>query len=418
MKLLPTIVIVTLFCVLQPAVSSAGVELYTGAMDVVNVSGKACAGLTGRQAVTLILRQEQEGAAVSGYFGGQGIATGRFSGNDLSRLEVRYPYHDQIKAGGHFLKITPSANGLLAELRDRHIEAAVDDCNFDLARMTLSRTGSGEPAEARHKIMAGLFDAHLMRSEAFDLSHAGHYDSALPLYEKALALAEPAAGGSEALLAPYLTGLANAYIKLGRPDAFNKLYDERIGTIKDEGVRAIFSGHRVSSLLKTGKASLAREEYPSALESFRKAYLLQPQSREVIAAIMAVHLRTGDFDSAIAFLEGTLKNDENEKSSQDVRRALAHVYSLRSKKLEKEGKVAEAEADLKSADALDAYSVQYLVALARLRHKAGSLADAEKLLQKGLERFQHQAARQEIIAARDKLRQTEAILKKLRRAGG
>lgn len=78
---------------------------------------------------------------------------------------------------------------------------------------------------------------------------------------------------------------------------------------------------------------------------------------------------------------------------------------------------AEADADLKKADALDPYSAQYLVARARLRHKRGSLAEAEKLLQQGLDRFQYEASRQEITAAREKMRTTELILKKLRKAG-
>lgn len=417
MQLFTSLIYTSLFCALLPGISSAGVELYTGSMEVVSVSGKACAGLTGTHTVSLILGQDDDGSAVSGYFGGQGITTGRFLGSDRSRLDVRYPYQDEFKAAGHYLSITHGANGLLAELRDRHIDPTVDDCNFDLARMTLSRTADGLAAEARLKPMAALFDAQLMRSQAFGLARAGQYESALPLYEKALALAEPATGGDETLLAPYITGLANAYVKLGHLEAFNRLYDERIGSIRDEGVRGIFTGHRVSSLLKTGKASLAREEYPAALESFRKARLLQPRNREAIAAVMTVHLRTGNFDSAIVFLEGELKNIDIENGGQDLRSALAHVYFLRSNKYEKTGQVAQAEADLKSAEALDSQSVLYVIALARLRHKAGSLAEAEKVLQKGLEHFRNETSRQEIIAARDRLRQTETILKKLRRAG-
>src|SRR6185369_12646217 len=146
---------------------------------------------------------------------------------------------------------------------------------------------------------------------------------------------------------------------------------------------------------------------PAAMDSFQKALQLQPRSREAIAAVMMVHLRTGDFDSAIDFMEGVVKNADNVNWQQDLRVALAHIHSLRSKKFEKAGKVAEAEADLKSAAALDSGLVQYLIALARLRHKTGSLAEAEKVLQKGLERFQNEESRQEIIAARDRLRQTE-----------
>ena len=174
----------------------------------------------------------------------------------------------------------------------------------------------------------------------------------------------------------------------------------------------------VSSLLKTGRAFLSRDEFSAALESFQKASLLMPKSKEAIAAVMSVYIRTRDFDGAIVFLERALKSVDSENVRQDVQGALGYVYLLRSKKLEKDGKDAEAEADLKNAEAHDPYSVQYLIALARLRHKAGSLIDAEKLLQKGLDRFHQESARQEIIASRDKMRQIEAILKKLRRAGG
>jgi len=417
MRPFPIILYALLFCALLPGIGSAGVGLYTGTMDVVSVSGKSCAGLTGRHAVSLVIRRD-EGDVVSGYFWGLRITTGRFSGNASSGLAVSYPYYDTFKATGHQLSISNNANDLLAELRDRHIEPDVDDCNFDLAKMSMSRTSDGKAAEAHLKLLAGLFDAQLVRSEAFSLARAGQYDTALPLYEKALALAEPAAVGNETLLAPYITGLANAYVKLGRFDEFNKLYDQRIDAVRDEGVRAIFTGHRVHSLYKTGKAALAREEYPAALESFRKAYDLQPQNRDVIAAVMTAHLRTKDLDSAIVFLAGALKEIDDENVRKEVREALAHVYFLRSKESLKDNKDAEAEADLKNAEEQDPNSVKYLIALARLRHKAGSLAKAEKLLQQGLERLQSATAREEIFAARDKMRQTEAILNKLRRVGG
>lgn len=418
MQNFPAIILCLLFCALLPDISFARVELYTGSMAVVRVSGKACAGLAGSHDVTLVLRQAGDGAAVSGYFTGQEITSGRFSGSGLSKLEVRYPYHDEFKASGHFLSITQNDNGLQAELNDRPLDPAVDDCNFDLARMTLTLRDAGEQAEAGYRSMEAQFVARLTRSQAFNLARSGRYDSALPLYEKALAQADAAAGGSEALLAPYITGLANAYVKLDLFDEFNRFYDERINAIRDEGVRVIFTSYRVSALLKAGKARLAREEYPAALESFEKAFLLLPQNREVIASVMMVHLLMEDFGGAIAFLEGALKNIDNENVQQDVRGALAYVYSTRSRKFEKEGRAVEAEADLASAYALDSHTVKYLVALARLRHKAGSLAEAEKLLQNGLKHFQDKESRQEIISALGRMRRTDAILKKLSRAGG
>lgn len=96
---------------------------------------------------------------------------------------------------------------------------------------------------------------------------------------------------------------------------------------------------------------------------------------------------------------------------------MAHVYFLRAQKYDRNGAETAAEADLEKADALDPYSPQYLVARARLLHKRGSLEDAEKLLQQGLRRFPLESSQQEILAARDKMRATEAILEKLRKVG-
>lgn len=417
MRAYTAIIPAVLLWTLLPAVGIAGVHLYTGTMQVIAASGKACQGQLGSHDVTLMLRQEQGSDVISGIFEGQGITAGQFSGSNAARLDVRYPYQDEFKAAGHVISITGDGATLTAELRDRHLEATYEDCNFDQARMHLVRSGDGD-AESRYRAATALFDAQLTRAQAFALARVGRYDEALPLYEKALALAESLPGDVAARWAPYIIGLANAYVKLGRADDFNKLYDRHISQIKDDAVRGLFSSHRVRFLLLAGRTSLQREEYQDALKAFQKAYSLEPQSREAMAAIMMTYLRSGRPDSAISFLEESLKTMAGEAGSQDLSMALANLYLQRAKKSEKDGKIAEAEADLAKADSLDPDSVQYLIALARLRHKSGSLAEAENLLQQGLDRFQHESSRQEIIAARDRMRQTDMILKKLRKAGG
>ncbi len=418
MRAYTAIIPAVLLGALLPAVGNADVHLYTGTMQVIAVSGKACQGQLGSSHdVTLMLSQEPGSDVISGIFEGEGIIVGKFSGSNAARLDVRYPYQDEFKAGGHVISIAGDGATLTAELRDRHLEATYEDCNFDQARMTLVRSGDGD-GEARYKAAAAQFDAQLTRAQAFALARDGRYEEALPLYEKALALADSLPGDDDARRAPYIIGLANAYVKLGRADDFNKLYDRHISQIKDDAVRAIFSSHRVRFLLLAGRTSLQREEYQDALNAFQKAYSLDPRSQEAMAAIMMTYLRSGRPDRAISFLEESLKTMAGETDSQYMSMALANLYLQRAKKSEKDEKIAEAEVDLLRADSLDPHSVQYLIALARLRHKSGSLAEAEKLLQQGLDRFQDESSRQEIIAARDRLRQTDMILKKLRKAEG
>jgi thioredoxin-like negative regulator of GroEL len=96
---------------------------------------------------------------------------------------------------------------------------------------------------------------------------------------------------------------------------------------------------------------------------------------------------------------------------------MAQVYYQKAAKAGKSGKDSEAEDDLKRAVALDPDSVICLIALARLRHKAGSFSEAESLLSAGLERSRDDDSRREISAARERLKQTEVILSKLRKEG-
>ena len=62
--------------------------------------------------------------------------------------------------------------------------------------------------------------------------------------------------------------------------------------------------------------------------------------------------------------------------------------------------------------------VQYLIVQARWRHKAGNYAEAEVILKKALDRFKDELSRAELNAAREKLRLTEMMLKKIRGNGG
>jgi tetratricopeptide (TPR) repeat protein len=130
---------------------------------------------------------------------------------------------------------------------------------------------------------------------------------------------------------------------------------------------------------------------------------------------MSIHVRSGRYTEAVSFMEGAESALSNDADRKDIRTATAMVLFKKAQKDDKKGNGIEAEIALKRAMELDPGSVYYLIALARLRHKAGNLTDAETLLEQGLEKFTDIQSQNEIIAAREKIRQTEIILKKIRK---
>jgi tetratricopeptide (TPR) repeat protein len=171
---------------------------------------------------------------------------------------------------------------------------------------------------------------------------------------------------------------------------------------------------RINSLLREGRTLLAHEEFDAALKSLMEAYELDPQNHKAIHSVMAVHVRQGNYTEAVGFLEQAATRLEQESDREEILHIIALIYFKKALKADKSGIVAEAEASLHKAVSLNPESVQYLVALARVRHKAGSFGDAEKLLNQGLEHFKDEFSRQEIKAAREKMRLNEAILRKIR----
>lgn len=413
----PVVSLLIVLMVLSAAhAAQAATQLYTGRMEILVTSGKACEGLARTHDVSLALKVDEHGStAQSGYFAGGGITIGKFSGKDLSRLDVRYPFHDEQRATGHVLSITRSETSLAAELRDRHIDPDSDDCNFDLARMELTRKLDGD-ADALLVQLAGQFDTQMTRSEAVALAQSSGYAAALPYFEKALVLADTFLPKGSDQINSYIMGLATSYIWLERFDEFNQLFDTRIITIKDETIRSVFSGYRIRFLMNAGRAALGREEYDTALMNFEQAHKLQPQNREAISAVLTVYVRNGRYAESVSFLERAELMLESEVDRKDIRAAAAMVLFKKAQKDDENGHGQEAESALKRAMELDAGSVHYLVALARLRHKAGHLDEAETLLAQGLERFSDTPSRDALIAARDKMRQTEMFLRKIRKA--
>lgn len=407
-------VVLAFLLALAGAVSGADAgELYSGRMQILVTSGAACAGVPAATDVTLTIARDGEG--VTGFFTGAGVTIGSFSGSDLKQLDVRYPNSEEVRAAGHRIAIGISGSHMTAELRDRHVEATAQECNFDLARLELTRQSSGDATAAAGQ-MAGQFDAQLTRSRALETVQKSGYEAALPHFEKALELADRFHGREKGEVTSYIVGLATAYVWLNRTDAFNRLFDERIRQTGDESLLYIFSVYRAQSLMTSGRTAMGREDYDTALKELTYAFDLQPRNREVVSLAMTAYLRSGRFDDALTFLGKAGTSTRHDAEQKDINAAMALILYKKALKEERGGNGAEAEQSLKRSMDLDP-GVHTLIALARLRHKGGSLDTAESLLDEGLERFRDAASQQQLNDARERMIRTEIILKKLRDTG-
>jgi tetratricopeptide (TPR) repeat protein len=401
---------------LAPA-AGADVRLFTGTLEVVTASGKGCAGRKGNYPISLVIGSGDADESILGYVGGEKVTVGQLRGPSLGALSLRYPYPDPERAEGHTIRVEISGPALRGELRDGHLDAVTDGCNFDLARITMVRSGGDEAATGVYQRLSRLYEAQLARSTAIAISRTGEHAGAVHVFEKALTLADSLYPPDSIQLIPYLTSLANSYMRAGRYLDFSSLYNSRIATLHDGTAQMIFGHHQIRSLLQFGRAALGREEYQTALDNFRQALRIDYKNKEAIEATLSALVLSGRHDEAIAFLEETEQKLDAEPDRHDVRDAIALIVYRKAINEQKAGRTAEAERSLRKAIKLDPDTVHYLVVLARWLHKAGNYPEADALLKRGLDSFRDEPRRRELTEAREKMRQMEKMLAKIRRAG-
>lgn len=387
----------------------AGMQLYQGTLDAVTAPSKACEGVLGKHPATLVIIENTAQTGVSGYLESEGVAVGKLSGSDLAHLEISYP---GVNGSGTTIFLTRSGTTLTGEMNGNGT-TAVNHCTLDLGRLLLYPVMDEKAAPATLKRLAKQFEAQTTLYQAFSLTRNGSCEEALPLFEKSLGLADSVFGPGSPQLAHYIGGLANCYAKLGRITEFNALYEQRIGAISDESLKTVLTGLHVNQLIQEGRKLLAQADYEAALKILMQAYQLNPRNKDSIHLVMAVYVHSGRYSEAVAFLEQAAAKLEVTADRKEIDDIIALVYFRKALKDVKNDKETEAESSLRKAVALAPGSVQYLVVLARMRHKAGHFEEAEEMLSQGLERITDEPSRLEIMAVQEKLRRTEMIIKKL-----
>lgn len=400
-----------------PPAAGADVRLYTGDLEVVTTSGKGCIDRKGSHKISLVIGCGDADESFLGYIGGDTVTVGQLRGPSLGALSLRYPYPDAERAEGNTIRVETRGMILEGELRDSHLDAASSGCNYDLARITMMRAEGDDGATGVYQRLSRLYEAQLARATAIAISRTGEHAGAVHVFEKALALADTLYPPDSMQLIPYLTSLANSYMRAGRYLDFITLYNSRITNLRDGAAQLIFGHHQIRSLLQVGRAAMGREEYQTALDNFRQALRIDYKNKEAIEATLSALVLSGRHDEAIEFLEETEQKLDAEPDRHDVRDAIALIVYRKALNEQKAGRTAEAERSLRKAIKLDPDSAQYLVVLARWLHKAGNYSEADTLLKRGIDSFRDEPRRQELTEAREKLRQMEKMLAKIRRAG-
>lgn len=400
-----------------PDAAVAEVRLFSGKLSVVKYSGKACTDHKTIHRISLVIGNDSSEEAVFGYIGGDSVTVGQLYGKSYRSLNLRYPYPDTERADGHKVQIEISGKRLRGELRDRHLKQSDDGCNFDLAQMELELVENYEAATALYQRMSKLYGAKFAYSVALSVSPSATDAGVVHIFEKALALADELYPTGSPELLPYLTGLANSYIRFGRYQDFAILYNSRFTTVHDDAVKQMLNNHQIHFLIKAGRDAIALEDYHTALNNLRQALKINYKNRDAITLTFSALELSGQHNEAIGLLDKTDKKLAAEPNSKDVREVMALVEYKRAINIYKTGQLEEAESLIRRAIKLDPGSASYMVTLSRWIHKAGRFSEAESLLRRGLDSIKNKAQRKELIEARDKLRHTETILDRLSRIG-
>lgn len=362
---------------------SSSFSVYRGEMHITVTSGKGCLGNESSHPVPVemvIERSEEEGAErISGYYKGEEIMVGRFSGSGSAPLPVSYA-NEKVGAEGHLLSIAGSGKTITAKLAEKHSDES-EDCIFDQASFTLHRVAEGEEAARTMRSVSRLYAAQILRREGNSLYRDEKYAAAVPVFEKALSLVEEAEGKKSPELSDYLEGLGQALTKTGRFDEARVALERGLAVADNDRQRSEVRETIAWMWGYRGVAADSSRNYADAVNYYRTALTYAPTS-----AVIAVNLANalcygGQCEEAERILDAAAAKAVT-REDQNL------IAAVRSYQLYYRGNVAEQQGEFEAAVKLYSEAlkrnpdeVDFVAALGGVYVRQGKYDKAQELLE-------------------------------------
>jgi tetratricopeptide (TPR) repeat protein len=432
--------------------ASAGVTLFSGEMELVTVSGNGCSEKDkpgNRLPLDLTLEQgsSSSGQEFTGYFSGPDMQVGRFSGADLSRLQVIYP-----DAPGHFqghtLVLETKPGFLTGELRELP-QSNAEECYFEKAVLKLKQEPAGNKADLLHLRQSSLFDADASYLRGQSLLKTDKPGEAIVDLTRSLNLRSGINPNDPDRALPAVA-LAIAGIMEGREtkamavlrDLFGKRSEAGDAIVKQRTTAIVslcndeqfltenYAGHKAALQLmemltrefggfdgvavplsgcyfEMAKEQKDQDDPNLAIEYFQKAIDLVPDNPDSITGIAMTFVDKDAPAEGRRYLNEHKENFIKKAGKVPYDTLLSYLYAAEAQDAGDNGDLARAAELLREAIKASPGDRTLLVDLTRVLGKDGKVAEARQLLESGRnachdatcrQEFADELARQDLIA--------------------
>jgi tetratricopeptide (TPR) repeat protein len=446
-----------LFALLLAYPASATVTLYSGTMELVAVSGSGCTDNDKpgtRIALELTLEQtsSSDGQHIVGYYSGPDLQSGRFSGNDLTRLQVAYP-DEPDRSQDNTLALLLGPQGMSGELQEKS-QPGSDNCYFQKAVLTLKKAATGSKAESAYLRQSNLYRAEAYFMSGQSLLKADKPKEAIPELAQSLQLRKEINPGAPDRTLPTvflavaqfmdgqeaqaLSGLRalfedgakkEAALVKQRTTAAASLCNAEQYLESDAGQKASlqlmdsvareFGSHQeVAVPLATCYFEMAKERKEQgdpdlAIELFRKALKLVPDNPDSITGVAMSYVDEEAPAEGLKFLNEHAGIFKKTAGREPYNTLLSYLYAAEAEQLENDGELSRAEELFREAVKVNPGDRTPRIELARLLARERKIPEAQKLLEAGSLGCGDQTCRQEFADELARQAMIERLVKRL-----
>jgi tetratricopeptide (TPR) repeat protein len=450
-----------LFVLLLASRASATVALYSGALELVSVSGGACTekdkpGIRIPLELTLEQISSPEGQHFSGYYSGPDLESGSISGTDLDHLQVAYPDEPE-RSQDNSLALRPGPQSMEGELHEKS-QPGSEGCYFSKARLKLEKVATGDKAEAVYLRQDKRYRAQVYFLSGQSLLKADKPKEAILELTKSLELHQEINPGTperamptvflaiaqlmEGRDAKAMSGLRGLFEDSSKSEAsLLKLraaaaaslcnaeqyleYDagQQASLKAMDAVARDFGGRKgVAVPLAACYADMAKErkdqgDAEQAIVFFRKALTLVPDNPDSITGIAMCYVDAEAPAEGRRFLSDHAGVFEKTAGREPYNTLLSYLYAAEAEQFETEGDLSRAEGLFREAVKANPADRTPRIELARLLAREGKLPEAQRLLEAGTKGCSDQACRQEYADELARQAMIERLVQRLETRG-